>query len=194
MARDTVHQGCANLMGIEAVWQVEELEDREKGILPSKYSIWREGDELICDVGCPLFDIQHEETDLGKVVKLGFEGVLCFALHNNGLTAIAQEFSVKFALSVDAAALSDGTVHIFTALKNVDVRSNDCFGNLMYVKDENGMTKLSNLQSNRNIYIMMMVYAQDEKKPYRHFFKEWFGFIKNIKRKVCHIEMPRTQP
>ena len=182
MARDTAHQGCLNLQGIEAVRQVEELENRERGMMPSKSSVWREGDELLREVGYPLFDIQHEETELGEVVKLGFEGVLRFAMHDNGLTAIAQEFSVEFAFSVDAAALSDGTSHIFAALKNVDVRSRDRDGNLMYVKDENGVIKLSNLQSNRNIYIMMMVYARDGKKPHRYFFKEWFDFINKIKK------------
>ena len=74
MARDTAHQRYLNLQGIEAVWQVEELEDQEEGMLPSKSLICREGDELFCDVGYPLFDIQHKVTDLGKVVKLGFEG------------------------------------------------------------------------------------------------------------------------
>ena len=86
MARETAHQGFLNLQGIEAVRQVENLEDQEEGMLPSKSSIWREGDELLCDVGYPLFDIQHKVTDLGEVVKLGFEGVLCFALHDNGLS------------------------------------------------------------------------------------------------------------
>ena len=125
MARDTAHQGCLNLQGIEAAWQVEKLKDQEEGMLPSKSSIWREGDELPCDVGYPLFDIKHKVTDLGKVVKIAFEGVLCFSLHNNGLTAIAQEFSFEFSFSVDAAALSNSTSHLFAALKNIDVFSRD---------------------------------------------------------------------
>ena len=51
MAKDAAHQGCLNLQGIEAVRHVEELEEREQGILPSKSAIWREGDELLRKVG-----------------------------------------------------------------------------------------------------------------------------------------------
>ena len=126
-------------------------------------------DELLHEIGYPLFNIKHKELDLGEVVKLGFEGVLCFALHDNDLTAIAQEFSVEFFLSVDAAALPNSTIHIFSALKNVDSHLHDCFGNLMYVPKKI-VIKISNLQSKINIYIMMMVYSWDGKKN-RNFFK-----------------------
>ena len=34
MAKDTAHQGCLNLQGLEAVCQVEELEKREEGLIP----------------------------------------------------------------------------------------------------------------------------------------------------------------
>ena len=43
-AKDCAHQGCLNLQGVEAVRQVEELEQREQGMLPLKSAIWREGD------------------------------------------------------------------------------------------------------------------------------------------------------
>ena len=36
MAKDTADQGCLNLQGIEAVRKVEDLEEQEEGILPSK--------------------------------------------------------------------------------------------------------------------------------------------------------------
>ena len=39
-AKDTAHQGCLNLQGCEAVRQVEELEKREQGMMPSKSTIW----------------------------------------------------------------------------------------------------------------------------------------------------------
>ena len=47
--------------------------------------------------------------------------------------------------------------------------------------EENGVTKYKNLQSNANVYLMIMVYAADGKQPYRLFFRDWFKFINKIK-------------
>lgn len=41
----------------------------------------------------------------------------------------------------------------------------------MYINDNDGVVKYTNLQSNANVYLMMMVYAKDGKLPYRSFFK-----------------------
>ena len=78
MAKDTAHQGCLNLQGFEAVRHVEELEEREQAMLPSKSEIWREGDKLFRKVGYPLFDIQHRDCEFGEVVTLDFEKVVWF--------------------------------------------------------------------------------------------------------------------
>lgn len=68
MAKDTAHQGCLNLQGLEAVSQVEELENREEGMISSKSSIWRECDELLRKLGYPVFQIQRKETDYDNPV------------------------------------------------------------------------------------------------------------------------------
>ena len=128
-ARDTAHQGCLNLQGIEAVRPVEDLEDKERGMIPSKSAIWQEGDELLMKVGYPLFKIQHKDTDLGEVVQLDFESVTQFSLESKGMTELAQQESVEVAFSVDAGEISSGISHIFGALKLVDVRSKDRNGN-----------------------------------------------------------------
>lgn len=181
MAKDTAHQGCLNLQGIEAVRRVEELEEREQGMIPSKSSVWREGDELLRKVGYPLFKIKHRDTELGEVVELDFECVFRFALETKGMTELAQRESVEMAFSVDAAELSSGTSHIFAALKLVDLRSRNRNGELMFVKEIDGEVQYTNIQSNKNVFIMMMVYAKDKKKTYRHFFNNWFDFINKIK-------------
>ena len=171
MAKDTAHQGCLNLQGIEAVRKVEELEEREEGMLPSKSSIWREGNELLTEVGYPLFKIVHKDMDLGEVVQLDFERLVRFVLEIHGLTELAQRISIELAFSIDAAALTQGTTHIFGALKVVDIRSQNRDGSLMFVKDDDGVLKFVNLQSNKNVYVMIMAYAKDGKAPYCHFLK-----------------------
>ena len=55
--------------------------------------------------------------------------------------------SVEMAFSVDAAAMTDGTSHIFAALKNIDPRPHKN-GELLYVEiDEDGKQKIKSLQS-----------------------------------------------
>ena len=49
-------------------------------------------------------------------------------------------------------------------------------------EDENGRTRLKSLQSNHNVYPMIMVYCRDGKEPYRDLFKDWFAFIYKIKK------------
>ena len=95
---------------------------------------------------------------------------------------IATRESVEMAFSVDAAAMTDGTSHIFAALKNIDPRSHRN-GELLYVEiDEDGKQKFKSLQSNKNVFLMCMVYSRDGKKTYRYFFRNWFMFIDKIKR------------
>ena len=65
-AKDTAHQGCLNLQGIEAVRRTQELEKREEGFIASSSAIWREGDELLQKVGYPMFKPTHEDNELGK--------------------------------------------------------------------------------------------------------------------------------
>ena len=181
-AKDTAHQGCLNLQGIEAVRQIEpNLEKGEKGLIASKSSVWREGDELLKEVAYPFFKPTHTDHELGEVFTLDFERVIRFVLSIHGLTEIAQLYSVELAFSLDAAALTQGTSHIFAAVKNIDSRSKQN-GRLLYVYEEDGLLKYRSLQSNKNVYMMMMVYAADGKQPYRLFFKDWFMFINKIKK------------
>ena len=73
---------------------------------------------------------------------------------------------------IDAAALTEGTRHIFAACKNIDTRSQKN-GKLLYVEiNGNGVRKYKSLQSNENVYLMLMVYARDGKESYRKIFKE----------------------
>ena len=76
--------------------------------------------------------------------------------------------------SVDAAQLSDKISHIYGGCKIVDIQSRDKDGNLRYFNEEDQVCKYTNLQSNVNVYLMIMVHAKDRKQLYRHFFKEWF--------------------
>ena len=91
-------------------------------------------------------------------------------LEIHGLTELAQRVSIELGFSIDSAALTQGTTHIFGALKVVDIRSRNRDGSLMFVKDDDGVLKFVNLQSNKNVYVMIMAYAKDGKAPYRHFF------------------------
>ena len=182
-AKDTAHQGCLNLQGCEAVRQVEELEKREQGMMPSKSAIWREGDELLREVGYELFLPEHIDSEMGELVKLNYEQVLRFAIADNGLMPIAVKESIEMGFSVDAGALTSGTSHIFAGCKNLDVRSRDKDGNLMYVHyDEDGKKNYKNIQSKANVYLILMLYCRDGKMPYRHFFKSWFEFINEVKK------------
>ena len=71
-AKDTCHQGCLNLQGIEAVRNVENLEKYKRGLIPSKSTVWRKGNELLKEVGYPTFDVMHrDDCSFGKAVKLG---------------------------------------------------------------------------------------------------------------------------
>ena len=67
-AKDTAHQGCLNLQGIEAVCQAEELEKGEEGMIHSKSAIWREGNKLLKKVGYPMFLPTDKDEELGKVL------------------------------------------------------------------------------------------------------------------------------
>ena len=89
---------------------------------------------------------------------------------------------VELAFSLDTAALMQGTSHIFGAVKNIDPRSKKN-GKLVYVDyNEHGNPQYKSLQSNENVYLMIMVYTRDGKHPYRKFFKDWFAFINKIKK------------
>ena len=150
---------------------------------------------MLKKVGYPIFDIQHKDMDLGEVVTLDFERVVRFFLETHGLTKIAQREPVELAFSLDGAALTQGTSHIFGGCKNVDVCSRNLDGKFMYVKDDDGVLKYTNLQSNKNVYLMIMVYAKDGKAPYCSFFKEWFDFIQKIKLEglpYCDKKIPRS--
>ena len=67
-AKDKAHQGCLNLQGIEAVRQVEKLDHYERGMMPSKSSIWQEGDELLKQVGYLLFKSKKIKIRFGEYV------------------------------------------------------------------------------------------------------------------------------
>ena len=75
----------------------------------------------------------------------------------------------------------------------MDIRSRDKDGNLRYVYEEDGVCKYANLQSNVNVYLMIMVYAKDGKELYRHFFIEWFECINKIKEEGLLTEMKQIQ-
>ena len=85
---------------------------------------------------------------------------------------------------MDAGSLSGNTTHIFGGCKNLDSRSTNRNGELKFIDHEkdDGIICYKNLQSNSNVYLMIMVYAKDGKKPYREFFKKWFLFINKIKK------------
>ena len=181
-AKDTAHQGCLNLQGLEAVRRTQELEKGEQGFIASKSAIWREGDELLRKVGYPMFKPTHEENEIGEIFTLDFEMVIRFMLETNNLTQIAKDDSIEILFTLDFAALTQGTGHIFGACRNIDTRSRKN-GQLIYVEEDgNGRTKLKSLQSNRNVYPMIMVYCRDGKEAYRNFFKDWFAFIYRIKK------------
>ena len=180
-ARDMAHQGCLNLQGIEAVRRSQELEKGEQGFIHSKSAVWREGDELLKKVGYPMFSPTHSEYEYGKVFYLYFEGVIRFVLRDNKLLEISIRESVELAFSVDAGSLSQGTSHIFGGCKNVDPRSRKN-GKLIFIEeDENSEFTYKNIQSNRNVYMMIMAYSKDRKTLYQNFFSDWFSFINKIK-------------
>ena len=170
-AKDTAHQGCLNLQGIEAVRRTQELEKGEQGFIASKSAIWREGDELLRAVGYPMFKPTHEDKELGEIFSFDFEMVIRFMLEANTLTKIASLSSVEVLFTLDFAALTQGTGHIFGACRNVDTRSKKNRALIYVEEDENGRTRLKSLQSNHNVYPMIMVYCRDGKEPYRIFLK-----------------------
>ena len=117
-----------------------------------------------------------------KNITLGYKRIFRFAIFVNELMEIAMRESIEMAFSVDAACLSDRTSHIFGALKNIDSRSRK-YGELLYVEfDESGKLRFKSLQSTKNVYLMIMVYSRDGKKPMRYLFQDWFMFIDKIKR------------
>ena len=122
-AKDTACQRCLNLQGIKAVRCTQELEDQEEGFITSKSSVWREGDELLRKVAYLMFNPTHLDNQIGEICYLDFEKVARYVLEVHGLTRIASIFSVEIAFSIDAAALTEGTSHIFAACKNIDPQS-----------------------------------------------------------------------
>ena len=64
----------------------------------------------------------------------------------------------------------------------------------MFVKDDDGVLKFVNLQSNKNVYVMIMAYAKDGKAPYRHFLKIGSNSSTKSRRKVSHIVMKIARP
>ena len=153
-------------------------------MIHSKSAIWREGNELLKKIGYPMFLPTHKDEELGKVFMCDFEKVVRFVLAVNFLTKIAIVCAVDLGFSVDAAALTNGTSHIFAGCKNLDPRSRGQDGEFLFVtKDESGREHYRFMQSNSNIYLMVMVYARDGKTLYQKFFKEWFAFINKIKHK-----------
>ena len=185
-AKDTAHQGCLNLQGIEAVRRTQELEKGKQGFIASKSAIWREGDKLLCEVGYPMFKPTHEDKELGEIFSFDFEMVIRFMLEANTLTKNASLLSVENMFTLDFAALMHGTGHIFGACRNGSKKNRA----LIYVEeDENGRTRLKSLQSNHNVYPMIMVYCQDEKEPYRNFLKIGLLSFTKSRRMVFLSEM-----
>ena len=117
-----------------------------------------------------------------------------YVLEMHGLTRIARIFSVEIAFSIDSAALTEGTSHIFAACKNIDPRSQK-IGKLLYMEiDENGVRKYKSLQSNEKVYLMVMVHARDGKEPYQFFFfsRNGLNLLTRSRQKGYHIEMRIT--
>ena len=160
-AKDTCHQGCLNLQGIEAVRNVENLEKYKRGLIPSKSTVWRKVNELLKEVGDPTFDVTHrDECSFGEAFELGFEKVIRYTLLVNGLLEIARIFSVELGFSVDAGSLSGNTTHIFGGCKNLDSRSTNRNGKLKFIDHEkdDGIICYNNLQSNSNVYFLQITH------------------------------------
>ena len=66
-AKDTAHQGCLNLHGIEAVSRTQDLEKGEQGFITSKSAMWLEGDELLHEVAYPMFMPTHMDDEKGEI-------------------------------------------------------------------------------------------------------------------------------
>ena len=113
-------------------------------------------------------------------------------MRDNELLHIAIRESVELAFSVDAGSLSQGTSHIFGGCKNVDPRSRKN-GKLIFIEeDENSEFTYKNIQSNRNVYLMIMAYSKDRKTPYQNFFSDWFSFINKIKTEGLPYRDPQN--
>ena len=97
------------------------------------------------------------------------------------------------AFSVDAAQLSDKTSHIYGGCKHVDIWSRDKDGNLQYVYEEHGVCKYINLQSNANVYLMIMVYTKDRKNCTVISSKSGLNLLIKLRQKLYLTEMKQTQ-
>ena len=79
--------------------------------------------------------------------------------------------AVELAFSLDTVAITQGTSHIFGAVKNIDPRSQKNRKLIYMGYNKHGNQLFKSLQSNANAYLMIMIYAREVKQPYWNFLK-----------------------
>ena len=95
--------------------------------------------------------------ELGEVVKLNFKQFVCFIFCENMLTLIKMIKIADVLFSINAAALTEGTCHLFAVCKNDDCWSCNRNRKLIFVwEDEDGRKIYINIQPNSNVYLMIM--------------------------------------
>ncbi len=100
-----------NYTGLEALWQVEELEDYQRGLLPG----WTAVPNCAADLHAldqQVIPVNKVECNLGEMYQYNYEKVVRYLLKTFLLYDIAQQESIEMCITLDGAELTKDLCHL----------------------------------------------------------------------------------
>jgi len=158
------------------------IDDKEEDLFPSISSVSR-ARSLLDKHGSEVIGWRREDTKYGEVFYLHFEKALRHLLRACNLHSIAEESSVKIALTVDGADLFKGRTHVSTGVKITDERGIHPISRrpLGIVNVDDDSIDFIKIQSQELCCVMIIADAVDSKHLYTDVLKEFYDWGNEIR-------------
>jgi hypothetical protein len=177
---DLAINGGINLTGLESLRKVEDLEDYQRGFLPSRTSVQNCAAELHA-LGQELIPIEKVPCDLGEMYQYDYEKMVRYIIKVFSLHEIAQNESIELCITLDGAELTNDLCHLSFGVKVTDGRAiNPRDGTPLAYTQEGVFGKIFNVQSRNFCFIMKTLLGKDSKTAYQY-FSDIFRFFEQLK-------------
>jgi hypothetical protein len=114
---DLTINGGINLTGLESLQKVEDLEDYQRGFLPSRTSVQNCAAELHA-LGQQLIPIVKVPCDLGEMYQYDYEKMVQYIIKAFSLHEIAQNDNIELCITLEGAELMKDLCHLSFGVKN----------------------------------------------------------------------------
>ena len=154
-----------------------------EGFFPSASSVSR-ARALLDQYGSEVIGYQKRDTQYGEVYMLNFEKAFRMLLKACNLYELAQEQSVKVALTVDGADLFKGRTHVSTGVKITDERGLHPITKqpfLVTVRESDNDDMFVKMQTREVCCVMMIADAKDNKHLYEDVFREYYEWGEKLR-------------